>query len=460
MANMSDATIPGCALGVSVQTLSAWRDQALLAQEQERLRVHITGCDGCRRRLTQYDVIAHALKTLAVPEPVGAYGHNPRRETMRGGGSGRRWPAPPTGLGALVAALVLVALASSLFSLLRNARGPEAPRIDTFALPGALDARDSLGGITKGPDSALYFTAAGPQGNAIGRISPSGQITRFPLSADAFSTKDDYVLLNPIIAGPDGNLWFAENHANKIGRLSPDGRHLAEFALPTAHSEVSGMTVGPDGNLWFCVNAATSGNGRIGRISPDGQTIVEYALPPGGAPTSIALGADGNLWFMNASLTSQPDAVGRITPDGQRVDTFPIPDGEAGRIVAGPDGALWFTEKATLTNTGKIGRVSTDGKVTQFWLPSESGAAADIVSGPDRALWFSVGPPDCQVAPAPQGDCPQAHALGRITPDGSMKVIPLPGQSTPLGIALGPDSNLWMTATGPAVIFRAPPHLP
>ncbi len=49
-------------------------------------------------------------------------------------------------------------------------------------------------------------------GNKIGRISPSGTITEFPVPN----------LLSEIAAGPDGNLWFTEDSGNKIGRITSD----------------------------------------------------------------------------------------------------------------------------------------------------------------------------------------------------------------------------------------------
>jgi virginiamycin B lyase len=51
--------------------------------------------------------------------------------------------------------------------------------------------------------------------------------------------------------------------ANRIGRITPVGA-VTEFPLPTAGSAPVGITAGPDGNLWF---AEQAGN-RIGRITP------------------------------------------------------------------------------------------------------------------------------------------------------------------------------------------------
>ena len=55
-----------------------------------------------------------------------------------------------------------------------------------------------------------------PNGGIIGRITPNGTITEFPLP-NKFNSNPF-----PITAGPDGNLWFAELPP-KIGRMTPTG---------------------------------------------------------------------------------------------------------------------------------------------------------------------------------------------------------------------------------------------
>src|ERR1700677_4762394 len=64
------------------------------------------------------------------------------------------------------------------------------------------------------------------------------------------------------VEGPDGNLWFCESGASKIGCLEPHARTFREFALPAVCSVPVGIAVGGDGNLWF---TQKEGN-RIGRI--------------------------------------------------------------------------------------------------------------------------------------------------------------------------------------------------
>jgi streptogramin lyase len=44
-----------------------------------------------------------------------------------------------------------------------------------------------------------------------------------------------------LTTGPDGNIWSTENAGNNIGRITPAGV-ITEFPLPTTHSGPSGIT--------------------------------------------------------------------------------------------------------------------------------------------------------------------------------------------------------------------------
>ncbi|HEU5380713.1 MAG TPA: hypothetical protein VFV38_35265, partial [Ktedonobacteraceae bacterium] len=107
-----------------------------------------------------------------------------------------------------------------------------------------------------------------------------------------------------ITTGSDGNLWFTEVDANKIGRITTDGT-ITEFRLPPSDGRPRGIAAGPDGNLWF-----TEWDGsKIGRITRSG-TITEFSLPDTKSrPWSITAGPDGNLWFTEAG----GNKIGRIT---------------------------------------------------------------------------------------------------------------------------------------------------
>src|SRR5262249_5947220 len=116
-----------------------------------------------------------------------------------------------------------------------------------------------------------------------------------------------------ITAGPDGNLWFTEAAANKIGRITPGGVVTEVAAGISPRSGPAAITAGPAGNLWF---TEFDGN-RIGRITPAG-VVTEFSrgISPDSEPLGIAAGPDGNLWFAEAN------AIGRITPTGVVTEYF------------------------------------------------------------------------------------------------------------------------------------------
>jgi virginiamycin B lyase len=109
------------------------------------------------------------------------------------------------------------------------------------------------------------------------------------------------------------------------------------------------IVLGLDGNLWFTEDVARA----VGRITPSGLVTEFSVLMVGlyGLPSDIAAGADGSLWF-----TDEPDdGLGRITPAGVVTPVrIPTADDSAiyhpWAITAGPDGNIWF-----------VGSVSIDG---------------------------------------------------------------------------------------------------
>src|SRR6266699_2506556 len=128
--------------------------------------------------------------------------------------------------------------------------------------------------------------------------SPTGGIPASPTGGIHVPTAQSRPL--GITAGPGGNLWFTENGsingAGKIGRISPGGT-ITEFPVTKTNGGPNGITAGPDGNLWFTEYYGD----KIGRISPSG-TITEFPIPTASNPRGIAAGPDSNLWFTEGSV--------------------------------------------------------------------------------------------------------------------------------------------------------------
>ena len=220
-----------------------------------------------------------------------------------------------------------------------------------------------LGDIAAGPDGNLWFTEGGA--NKIGRITPAGVITEFPVPADTGPG---------IVAGPDGNLWFVEQNGNRIGRITPEG-FVTEFPVPTSASAPSGIAAGPDGNLWF-----TELQGQnIGRITPAG-VITEFPVPgPGVGPSHNRRSRRKHVVHQAIGQPDWPDHTGR--------HCHAVP-GAAGQHRRHRRRPRW---KRVVHEVGadNIGRITPAGVITEFPVPSVDSGPATIAAGPDGNMWFT-----------------------------------------------------------------------
>jgi virginiamycin B lyase len=162
-----------------------------------------------------------------------------------------------------------------------------------------------IGGLAAGPDGNIWFTE--PLQSQIVRMTPSGQMTEFPVPAAA-----PY----QIVVGPDGALWFIAASGPRLGRISSQGA-VTFYSLPEdRHSGIGGLAVGADGNLWY-----TDGQ-HVGRVTPAGVATI-FRFPADfpsveGFPTPLIEGPDGNLW----ALDLIPGTLWRITPSGSIMQVY------------------------------------------------------------------------------------------------------------------------------------------
>lgn len=109
-------------------------------------------------------------------------------------------------------------------------------------------------GAVAGPDGAMWFTSS----TLIGRITVSGAATYYRIPSGASTS-------GFITQGRDGAVWFTEEAANKIGRISMQGQ-ITEYAVPTANAKPLGIVRDPgacgSNTIWF----AEAGSGKIASL--------------------------------------------------------------------------------------------------------------------------------------------------------------------------------------------------
>jgi virginiamycin B lyase len=145
------------------------------------------------------------------------------------------------------------------------------------------------------PDSGPRALAAGGDGSIwfseyrtdkIGRITPRGVITEFPLPRPNSGPGD-------ITMGPDGALWFVElsggmdgvrTDGNRVGRITYSGE-VSEFPMPAGGTSAINIAVGPDRNLWYTRGAS------VGRVTPAG-VVTEFPTGPDTRAAGLTAGSD------------------------------------------------------------------------------------------------------------------------------------------------------------------------
>lgn len=256
-------------------------------------------------------------------------------------------------------------------------------------------------------------------------------------------------LISPALGAPTA--WAAPSTASPSA--DPPGT-ITSYQIPSKPAGPQGLAPGPDGAEWF----AEADTGQIARMTSDGA-FTEFPTPNGANVflRDITAGPDGAMWFTNSGECNDANcdylvdgSIGRITMSGQ-VTEFPVPSalGDPTDIVAGPDGNLWFTEigdyfnPETPSSVHNIGRITPAGQITEFTVPTPESSPDGIAVGPDGALWFAEN---------------TANKLGRITTSGAFSefTIPTPN-ANPIGITTGSDGNLWFTEVTSQKIGRITP---
>ena len=123
--------------------------------------------------------------------------------------------------------------------------------------------------------------------NFIARVTPAGAVTE--LSTGSFETGTCNGAVRDIATGPDGNVWFTLRFSPQLGRISPSG-DFTFFPIPNNAEQI---TRGDGDTLYFTEFGAS----RIARITTEG-VVTESPEFRFSQPTGITAGPRRSVWFL------------------------------------------------------------------------------------------------------------------------------------------------------------------
>lgn len=280
----------------------------------------------------------------------------------------------------LVASLTSVALATAGLGVVLAGAAPPASSATRIIPVPTSDA--GLGRIVTAPDGTMWFTEE--DANKVGKITPAGQITEFAFPAEFPGT----TILKDLDVAPDGTIWVVYESGERVRHMNPDGSIIADGQLDSSgYPYGEEVRVDRDGTAWITMSYDED---YIVRIV--GTSI--YADPNApGCEDSLGEAADGSMWCR------QGDGLIHVNSTGSGGVRYP-----AGKyaaypyaIAAGPVGSIWFGRYfsgtfATSPDDGEVGYLdAATARITAFNTGSRT-APADLVKGPDGNMWFtSIG---------------------------------------------------------------------
>ena len=201
-----------------------------------------------------------------------------------------------------------------------------------------------------------------------GNSQPAGKVSEWSVPTPRFARDP--------AAAPDGKIYIAVMHGNKLARFDPATQKFDEWDLPEG-TRPHGLVVDEKGTVWMTGH----GNGTLLEIPfADGRPgqMTAHKTPSGGSPHTIIFDGRNALWFTNQTA----DKVTRFDRTTRKMTEFDTRDGPYG-LAMDQQGNVWFCQ-ASGQRVGRIDAAS--GKVTEIDLGRGS-LPRRIAAAPDNTLW-------------------------------------------------------------------------
>jgi hypothetical protein len=304
---------------------------------------------------------------------------------------------------------------------------------------------DEVENLAPGPDGNVWFLALHQPDNFVGKITPAGAITTYPLGPNRQFPGNTFTPY--ILPGPDSSMWVVDaNSPSGVTRITPDGTQSDVATIPNEVS-IPDLATGPDGNVYFI---GTSGSGQV----TPGGTVTALPFPAG---AGLARGLDGDLWYVQSPGSQGP--ISRITFSPiVTVNPAALPGGTVGDDYAqaltatGPDRpAPVFTVSSGalppgLTLDGTTGTLSGTPTASGAYTFTITAAVGTDSGSRDYTLTVDPAPtsPPPPVSPPPVSPPPPASPPPAVV---HLTAPPVPAGGAPDITVRNPDGSVRFTLT-------------
>jgi virginiamycin B lyase len=246
-------------------------------------------------------------------------------------------------------------------------------------VPGS---RDVAGRITEWSVPTPRFArdpAPGPDGNIYIAVMHGNRIARFDTRAKSFKEWDLPEGARPhgLVVAKDGRVFYTGNGNGSIGELDPATGRIVSHFTPSQGGNPHTAVLDDSGNVWF----TGQGGGYLGKLERATGKVTEIPMP--GGPYGLAIDRQGRVWVCRMGA----NALGIYDPKTGRMDELRTgPGSRPRRIATAPDGALWVT----YYGNGKLAKVDPVAKkvVKEYAMPAgeRAGPYVVVVDGAGR-VW-------------------------------------------------------------------------
>lgn len=268
------------------------------------------------------------------------------------------------------------------------------PRTHTFGYLTPPHGHHGIMGVQVAPDDTIWF--AEQSANYLGHYFPAtGRYRLYPLPwlsipdpAHPGQMRSLPSAPNELALDAQGEVWFTEFNADRLGRLDPHTDRMQHYALSAKASVQTlypyGVIIDAEGMVWF----TESGTNRLGRLDPATGAMRLFTAPdPHALLMEIASDTQGSIWV--TSFT--PGLLFRLHPGTGTFTSYLAPAQGSERsalygLLVTKAGEVWVT----MLEENALARLDVAAqRFLTYQLPRPNSQPLGLVMDAGHALWFT-----------------------------------------------------------------------